>query len=120
MVPLKEAKGYPPATAPTRDWRDEPYAKNGMSCDRCGSLLEHRDLLGIHATNGFWVKGYLCRHCGYETVEKPENAHHVLSWDPARDRYALAEICHTGGAVLFNPMLLLSSSGGGSTATGGM
>jgi hypothetical protein len=117
---LKKATIYPRATAPTRDWRDEPYAKNGMSCDVCKSLLEHRDLLGIHAANGFWVKGYLCRHCGHGMVEEPENAHHALSWDPDRDRYALVEILHTGRAVLFNPMLLLSSSGGGSTATGGM
>jgi len=117
---LKKVMRHPRATPPTNDWRDLPYAKRGMSCDVCGSLLEHRDLLGIHATNGFWVKGYRCRYCMHEMVEEPENAHHVLSWDPDLDRYALEEILHTGGAVLFNPMLLLSGLGGGSTATGGM
>ena len=113
MVPLKKAIKYPRATAPTNDWRDTPYAEGGMSCDICGSLLEHRDLLGIHATNGFWVKGYRCRYCMHEMVAEPENAHHIFSWDPDRDRYALEEVLHTGGAVPFNPMLLLSASGGG-------
>ena len=110
---------HPRATPPTNDWRDKPYAEGGMSCDACGSLLEHRDLLGIHARNGFWVKGYRCRYCLHEMVEVPENAHHVLTWDQDRGRYALEEVLHTVHAAPFNPMLLLSASGGRSTATGG-
>jgi len=119
VVPLKKAMRCPRATPPTNDWRDKPYAEGGMSCDACGSLLEHRDLLGIHARNGFWVKGYRCRYCLHEMVEVPENAHHVLTWDQDRGRYALEEVLHTVHAAPFNPMLLLSASGGRSTATGG-
>ena len=50
-------------------WQDAPWSKEGHSCDKCGEILKHADLVGKQEGNLFRKVGYRCPACKHSNVD---------------------------------------------------